>query len=234
MGKLLVKEKDIVVPGEELAEGMDFLPMGGAFRESDKIIASQVGLSVVNGRIIKVIPFSGCYIPKRDDIVIGRITDVGYSNWFVDVGYAYEASLSVKDATSDFVERGGDITKYFDLGDYIVTKITNVTKAKAIDITMKGPGLRKLVGGILINIPPPKVPRVVGKQGSMINMIKNMTGCQVIAGQNGRVWISGESVEKERVAVEAVRIIDRDAHMAGLTDKIKDFLSKAKEKENVL
>lgn len=226
MGKLLIKDKDIVVPGEELAEGIDFLPMGGAFREKDKIIASQVGLSVVSGRIIKVIPLSGCYIPKKDDIVIGKVNEISYSNWFVDIGYAYDACLSVKDATSDFIERGGDLTKYFELGDYIVTKIINVTKSKAMDLTMKGPGLRKLAGGIIIGVPPPKIPRVVGKQGSMINMIKNMTGCNVIAGQNGRVWVKGENVESERLAIAAIRLIDRKAHTPGLTDEIKEFLTK--------
>lgn len=229
MGKLIVKDKDIVIPGEELAEGMDFLPMGGAFREQDKIIASQVGLAVVSGRIVKVIPLSGCYVPKKDDVIIGKITEVGYHNWFVNIGYAYEASLSVKDATSDFVERGGDLSRYFDLGDYIITKITNVTKSKAVDLSMKGPGLKKVVGGIIINVPTPKVPRVVGKQGSMINMIKNMTGCQVVAGQNGRIWIKGENVDTERMAIDAIRFIDKKAHMPGLTDKVKDLLSKKEQ-----
>ncbi len=39
MGKLLVKEKEIVVPGETLAEGMDYLPGSGTYREGEKILA---------------------------------------------------------------------------------------------------------------------------------------------------------------------------------------------------
>ena len=37
MSELLVKEKSIVIPGEELAKGIDFLPSYGTYREGDKI-----------------------------------------------------------------------------------------------------------------------------------------------------------------------------------------------------
>ena len=33
MGTLHVKEKDIVIPGEELAEGMDYLPVAALFEK---------------------------------------------------------------------------------------------------------------------------------------------------------------------------------------------------------
>ena len=65
MGKLLVEDKTIVTPGEEIAEGMDFLPAEGTFRDKDKIVSSGLGLINVNGRVIKTIPVSGIYIPKN-------------------------------------------------------------------------------------------------------------------------------------------------------------------------
>ena len=42
---------------------MDYLPAGGAFRENDKVISSQVGVVEINGRLVKVIPFAGAYVP---------------------------------------------------------------------------------------------------------------------------------------------------------------------------
>ena len=39
MTKLLINEREIVVPGEELAEGMDFLPSHGTYRDKDKIVS---------------------------------------------------------------------------------------------------------------------------------------------------------------------------------------------------
>ena len=44
MSKLLVTEKEIVVPGQELAEGMDYLPGVDVFREKDKLMKKEVYL----------------------------------------------------------------------------------------------------------------------------------------------------------------------------------------------
>lgn len=226
MGEILVKEKDIVAPGDVMATGMDFVPADGAIREGENILAAQVGIADIKGRLVKVIPLNGVYIPKRDDIVIGRVIDMTFSSWFVNVRYAYDAVLSLKDASSDFIERGADLSAYFAIGDAVVAKVSNVNKAMAIDITMKGPGLRKLTSGTIIEITPQKIPRVVGKQGSMISMIKDYTGCQIIAAQNGRLWVSGKESKDERLAISAIRFIEDNAHMSGLTDKVKEFLTR--------
>lgn len=236
MSKILVQDKNIVVPGDILAEGMDYLPAIGTFREGDNVIAAQVGLVSIDNRLIKVVALSGPYIPKREDIVLGRVTDMTYSGWFVDIGYAYDVGLSLKDGTTEFVERGSELSRFFDIGDFLIAKIINVTRTKFIDLTMKGPGLRKLIGGKIVSVIPSKIPRIVGKQGSMISMIKQYTGCQILAGQNGRIWISGKDPMQERVATEVIRLIEENAHTSGLTQKVEEFLKKntnAKVEENV-
>ncbi len=224
MSKLVIQEKQVVIPGDVLAEGMDYLPGKGAFREGDNIISSRLGLMNASGRILNIIPLSGRYVPRRDDTVIGYIKDMSYSSWFVDVGYAYEASLSMKDATADFIERGSSLSDYFAIGEIILTKISNVTKEGNIDLTMKAPGLRKMQGGKIIEITPSKIPRVVGKQGSMISLIKDKTGCNIFAGQNGRIWIRGSSTEAEKLATEAIQLINDKAHTSGLTERVGAFL----------
>jgi len=232
MSKLIVEDKQVVVPGEIIAEGMDYLPSYGSQREGDHIVALQLGLVSVNGRVIKIIPLNGRYVPRRDDTVIGYVQDNTYSSWFIDVGYAYDASLSMKEATSEFIERGASLSKIFRSGDIVITKITNVTKEKSIDLTMKAPGLRKITSGKVIEISAPKVPRVVGKQGSMISMIKEMTGCSIFAGQNGRIWIRGDDPNMEKVATDAIYFIQEKSHVQGLTELVKKFLEKnTKEKK---
>ncbi|MFH0874880.1 MAG: exosome complex RNA-binding protein Rrp4 [archaeon] len=221
--KLLANEKEIVVPGEKIASGMSFIPGYGTYRSSEDIIASTMGIVRVEGKVIKLVSLSGNYLPKTGDVIIGKITDVNLSAWNVDTNSAYVAMLSIKDATSDFIRKGDDLTKYFDIGDYIVTKIFNVTTQNLVDVTMKGPGLRKLIGGRIIKVNPNKVPRIIGKQGSMVSMIKNVTNCQIIVGQNGLIWIKGEP-QNEIMAVSAIKKIETESHMSGLTDRIKEFI----------
>lgn len=228
MSKLLIAEKEIVIPGQELAEGMDFLPGEDVIRDKDKLVATKIGMVNVSGRLVKLVALTGPYLPKRGDLVIGNVVGVGFSGWRINIGWPFEANLSLKDATSDFIEKGADLSKYFNYGDYIVVQIINVASTKIIDLTMKGPGLRKLGPGKLLDISPSKVPRVIGKQGSMIALIKDYTGCKISVGQNGVVWLKGDDPKREFLAVKAIRKIEEESHISGLTDRMKEFLERGK------
>ncbi len=229
MGKLLVEDKTIVTPGEELAEGMDFLPAEGTFRDKDKILASRMGLIHIEGRLIKILRLSGRYIPKAGDTIIAKVTNILMSGWTFDINSSYSAMLSVKEA-KEFIRRDADLTKYYDIGDYITTSIVKVTSQKLIDVSMKNPSLRKLTGGRIININPNKVPRIIGKRGSMVSMIKNATECNIIVGQNGVIWIYGQP-ENEIIVVNTIKMIEKEAHISGLTERIKTFLEKKTNKK---
>ena len=90
---------------------------------------------------------------------------------------------------------------------------------------MKGPGLKKLYGGRLIKVSPNKVPRIIGKAGSMVSLIKNMTGSWITVGQNGITWIKNDDIEKEMITVDAIKMVEQNSHVKGLTDKVKTFLT---------
>ena len=229
MSEIKIKDKEIGVPGEVLGTGMDILPGSGTYRNGENIVANRLGLAMIDGRTIKLIPLSGRYMPKTGDTIICKVIDVGFNGWRLDTNSAYSAMLSMKDATSEFIQRGANLTQYYDLGDYIVCKIVNVTSQKLIDVTMKGPGLRKLKGGRTIEVASNKVPRIIGKQGSMVVMIKDATGCNIMVGQNGLIWIDGEPL-RELLAIQAIRKIEAESHLSGLTDKIKDYLESNKHK----
>lgn len=221
---LIIESKQICVPGEIVATGMDFLPSYGTSREGEKIIANKLGIVNVNGRLISVIPVSGKYMPKRGDTVIGRVFDITMSGWRININCAYSAMLMVKDASSEYIPKNQDLTKLFDFDDLVVAKIENVTSQFLIDLSLRGPGLRKLTGGITLNVTPSKVPRIIGKNGSMVSMIKKATGARIIVGQNGVVWISCEDPKMELIALNTVKKIEENAHITGLTDKIKEYL----------
>ena len=229
MTKIQIKDKEISVPGETLAIGMDVLPGRGTYRDGEKIVANRLGLAMVDGRTIKLIQLSGRYAPQTGDTIICKVIDVGFNGWRLETNSAYSAMMSMKDATSQFIQRGANLTQFYDLGDHVVCKIVNVTSQKLIDVTMKGPGLRKLRGGRIIEVDPNKVPRIIGKQGSMVMMIKDATKSNISVGQNGLIWIDAEP-KNELLAINTIRKIENESHTAGLTDKIKGYLEKKVQK----
>ncbi len=217
MSEILANEKEIVVPGQVIARGMDIIPNGAAFRESEDIICCQVGIVTIDGRTIKVIPIRGKYSPKPGDVVIGRIVDMSFSNWYVDIGSPSDAVLSVR-GIPEFVNKGDDLAQYYSFGDIIAAQIISVTRS-SVELTMKEQGLRKLGPGLVINVDSSKVPRVIGKKGSMITLIKDKTGCRITVGQNGVAWIQGDP-KMEIIASKVIKMINEESHKEGLTEII--------------
>ena len=218
----LVKEREVVVPGQELCIGLDYLPSSGTYRLNDKILASLYGLVQFRGRLVSIIPLSGRYHPVQGDVVVGKVSDILISGWRLEINSAYSAVLGIVN-TVGYIRKGEDLTRYFKIGDYIVTKIINVTSQNLIDVTMKGPGLRKLTGGRIVTVVPSKVPRLIGKGGSMVDEIQKATQCEMVVGQNGAVWLQGQP-ESELLAVEVIRKIQAESHLSGLSQRVADYL----------
>lgn len=216
---ILVEDKQIVVPGDVLAEG-DYYSGRGTFKSEDKVCSQLVGLVAIRDNKISVLPLQSKYIPKRGDVVIGKITEVRFSMWNVDINSPYSGILPASDV---FGRDKKDMSSAFDVGDSLFLRVVDVDEVKKVKLGLKGRGLGKFRGGILINITPTKVPRLIGKKGSMINMIKQETKCEVVVGQNGLVWVKGQP-EMERVVEKVINTIEAEAHTSGLTDRVRDML----------
>lgn len=216
--------RKMVLPGEFIVEG-DIRMGGGVFREDNRIYSSVMGLLDLKENFVKVIPLTGRYTPKVNDFVVGEIEDMDFSSWYVTIGAAYSATITAKDY---FRERDGfqeDISKAMRIGDTVYAMIREISPRKRVFLSMRDRGTRKLRGGRVIEVTPAKVPRIIGRKGSMISMIKQETGCRVLVGQNGRVWIDG-SPEKSDLVVRIIEKIEKGAHTAGLTESIKNMIIK--------
>lgn len=216
------EEREIVIPGEILQTGEDILPGEGTRREGKNIVASRFGLKDEQDRLVKVIPLSGIYVPRRGNLAIGKVTDITFNGWIMDISAPYNSFLPLMECPRFF--NSGDLSEYFDIGDMVACKIWSV-KRKGVDLTIKERGLGKLEDGMIISINSNKVPRVIGKEGSMIKMIKDATNCDVVVGQNGIVWIRGKSIEDELIAKEAIYYITEHSFISGLTDKVEEWLN---------
>lgn len=228
--KLHTQDRAIVVPGEVLATGLEYLPSKGTYRKDDEIRANGIGLVQIDGKVIKTIPLAGRYLPKKGDTIVGRISDVLMSGWRVDLHTMTDAVLGLKEATNEYIKRGEDLTRYFALDDWVSAKVIQVTSQNLVDVSVRGPGLQKLEGGTIITVDSQKVPRIIGARGSMVRMLKKGTGCDIMVGQNGVIWINGAPAN-EVLAIQAIRLIEKNSHLPGLTEEIKDLLEEVTGQE---
>jgi len=212
----------MVIPGELIIEGKYKLGEG-VFREQGKIYSSVMGFVDEKKGYIRVIPLTGKYMPKVEDFVIGKITDVQFSHWEVDIDSAYSAILNASDYFRDIDIFQTALAKILAPGDLIFAVVREISPTKKVYITMADRGARILKGGRLLKVGPTKVPRVIGKNSSMISMIKKETKCDILVGQNGRIWLNGEA-ERINLAVKVIELVEREAHTAGLTERVKDML----------
>jgi exosome complex component RRP4 len=220
MSELLKKDRELVIPGDEIIRSMDYLPGRNCFREGNSIYAKKIGLVSVNRRVISVIPLSGVYIPKAGDMVLGEISDIQHNGWVIDIKSVNEAFLPLS-GVREFIDTSKtDLSKIYGMGDAVYAKISS-TNSKSVYLTMQDTRSRKLKSGRVVKMSPAKVPRLIGKEGSMINMIKNKTNCSISIGQNGLVWFEGE---KESKVIDAIGLIEREAVVDGLTDKVSKLL----------
>ncbi|HEC76644.1 MAG TPA: S1 RNA-binding domain-containing protein [Thermoplasmatales archaeon] len=213
--------RKIVLPGSEVGDAKSKLPGKGTFKEGDKIYASRLGILSEKGRYINVIPLSGVYDPNSGDNVIGVVEEVYRNAWIIDINAPYPAFLSAENVPWKIAY--GETLKYLKVGDVIIAMISSVDEARNIDLSMKCKACRKVEDGIIIEIQPSKVPRVIGKNSSMLATLKKYTNCWIFVGQNGRIWIKGED-ENVNLLIKAIRKIEDEAHTFGLTERIIKML----------
>jgi len=222
------ERKQIVTPGDLLAEN-DYVAGDNTYKENGKIYATRVGLVDYDNRRVSVVALKAFYVPFIGDLVIGKVTEVSLGVWLVDIGAPYPGVLRASDALNrPFRPQRDEMSSIFDVGDLVIAKIVAYDRTRDPLLTVSDVGLGKIKRGQIVEINPTKIPRVIGRQGSMITMLKQETGCQITVGQNGVILVSGKSPEDEQLAVMALRKIDEESHTSGLTDRVTEMIRNEK------
>lgn len=221
-------ERKIVIPGEVIATGDNFLPGEGTEKIGNDIVAIKYGLSEEASGLIRVIALSGVYQPRKGNVVIGQVENLTFNGWMVDIDCPIGAFIPVSE-TPRYVSKDG-MAEVLDIKDMVVAKILGVN-GRGIDMTINSRGLGKIEEGIVIKVNSNKVPRIIGKEGSMINLIKKETGCNVTVGQNGLIWIKGDKIEDELFVKKAIIFITERSYTSGLTEEVQKWFDKNKKGE---
>jgi exosome complex component RRP4 len=213
-------ERQLVLPGDVVGDKRS-IPGPGTKKVGDRLVATSAGILQAQGEKVTILPMNGAYEPRPGDQVVGIVTEANTGNWIIDVRAPWLAPLHVSEAPwrVDF----GETTNYLKVGDAILCKILFVDEQKKVQVTLKDRNLSKLEGGEIYEIPPTKVARVIGKNGSMLNLLKEYVECWLFVGQNGRIWLNG-TPQEVLLAREVIQAICDQAHLDGLTEKIKAML----------
>ncbi|MCX6749802.1 MAG: exosome complex RNA-binding protein Rrp4 [Candidatus Pacearchaeota archaeon] len=219
-------ERKVVIPGEVIVSGEEYLPGEGTEKRGEDIVAIKYGLAEESARLVRVIALSGTYQPRKGNVVIGKVENITFNGWMIDIDCPIGAFLPVSE-TPRYVNKDS-MSEVMDINDMVVAKIFGVN-GRGIDLTINLRGLGKIEEGIIIKVNSNKVPRVIGKEGSMINLIKKETGCNVTVGQNGLVWIKGDKIEDELLVKRAIMFIAEKSFTSGLTEEVQTWFDKNKK-----
>ena len=185
----MADKRKYVIPGDVITSG-PFRPEQNVVLEGNNIIATSVGISEIYEDSVKVIPLTGKYIPKINDLVIGKVISHTSLSWELDVNSCYVGFLPAQDVFGrDFSTHADELSSKLKTGDLVAARIANFDRTRDPLITISDRDLGKIDDGILVKISPSKVPRLIGKKGSMIQMIEMGTNAAITIGQNGWVVI---------------------------------------------
>ena len=218
-----------VIPGEIITSG-PYRAEQNTIQVGESIVSTIVGLSDVHDGSVRVIPLTGGYIPKDDDLVIGKVVSHSSLSWTIDINSCYAGMLPASDVFGrDYSSSSDDMNAKLSKGDLIAARIVNFDKTRDPLVTISGRELGKIDSGELVKISPNKVPRLIGKRGSMIQMIESSTNSQITIGQNGWLVLSSEDPNGLLKAMHAIELIEEQAHGANLTDQVKEMLESKSE-----
>jgi len=203
------QQKKIVIPGDLVTDGRKSIGQH-VFVENGKVYADALGITYPESSTAYVVPLHGKYLPVRDDLIIGIIAGETFNSYIVDINSIYRSFVSKDDVRYE-LKRGGVISA-------IIMSVNEINEAGLEDI-------RVFYGGEVIEVSPAKVPRIIGKNGSMLKVLMDGSGSNLIVGRNGWVWAKGGNVP---LFIEAVELIESESHLSNLTNRIDAFLKEKK------
>ena len=218
-------KKRYVIPGDKIVEG-NYRPLMNVIKNGNYLISTRVGIAEAGKEGVKVIPLSGVYIPRVNDLVIGKVVDRSSLSWDIDINSCFFAHLPAQDVFGrDFSPARDDMGRQSSIGDLIIARIVSFDRTRDPMLTVQDKDLGKIPYGEFIKISPTRVPRLIGKRGSMIQTIEQATLTRVIIGQNGIVVVTGRDIDGLSLAVKAIKMVEEESHTNNLTQKVKTLLN---------
>ena len=219
-----MSQNQFVIPGDVIITG-SYTPEQNVILDGDKIMSTAIGFYEIEDNRVNVIPLTGLYTPKIDDLIIGKVMSHSALSWDVNINSYYNGMLPASDIFGrDYLPSKDDLSLKLCVGDIISTRIINAGGSRGPLLSISGQNLGKIDSGELVKISPTKIPRLIGKHGSMIQTIESSTNATITIGQNGLIVVSSNETNGLLKALAAIRMVEEQAHLVDLTDKVKKML----------
>ena len=217
-------KRKYVIPGDVITSG-HYRTEQNVILDGERIIATAIGISEIYDDTVRVISLTGKYIPKINDLVVAKVLSHSSLSWELDINSSYVGFLPAADVFGrDFSAHADELNSKLKKGDLVVARIANSDRSRDPLLTISDRELGKIESGELVKISPSKVPRLIGKRGTMIQTIEMATGAIITIGQNGWIVVSCENSDGLLKAVKAIQMVEEQAHIANLTDRVKSML----------
>ncbi|RLF06851.1 MAG: RNA-binding protein [Thermoprotei archaeon] len=222
-----VSNGQIVVPGELVAEGRCEV-LGPHFSSGRRHYAKVLSVAVVEKpRRVRLIPLKRSYVPVEGDIVIGKVVDIGPTSWVIDINSPYMALLQVSEVFPRPTTLQRDLSKILKVGDVVIAKVLSFDFAHDPLLTIKESKLGKVSKGLLVEIPPSRVSRIIGRKGQVVNYLRDVLDVELVVGRNGRVLVVGEDSEREAVAAYVIKRLCEEAYVPDPLATAKQLVEEA-------
>ena len=216
-------KNQFVLPGDTISGSYE--PAQNVILDDNRLLSTAIGFCEINDNEANVYPLTGFYIPRSDDLVIGKIKSHTSMVWEVDINSYHVGILPAFDIFGkDYNPSKHDLSSKLNIGDLVAVRIVSGDTARDPLVTISGENLGKIDSGELVKISSAKISYLISKHGSMIQTIESSTDTSITIGQNGLVVVSSNESNGLLKAIEAIQMVEEQAHLADLTDKVKKML----------
>tara|TARA_B100001750_G_scaffold83332_1_gene65979 strand:- start:134 stop:793 length:660 start_codon:yes stop_codon:yes gene_type:complete len=215
-----MSQNQFVFPGDVITTG-DYRPEQNVTLDGDKLISTAIGFSEIKEDLVTVIPLTGFYSPRIDDLVIGKIISHNALSWEVDINSYYSGILLASDIFGkDYSASKDDLSTKLNIGDIILARIANMGSRDPL-ITIAGENLGRIDSGDLIKISSTTIPHLID---SIIQTIEAFTNATMTVGQNGLIVLKCDDSTGLTKAIAAIKMIGTMQNDTNLQEKVQKFL----------
>ena len=215
-----MSQNQFVFPGDVITTG-DYRPEQNVTLDGDKLISTAIGFSEIKEDLVTVIPLTGFYSPRIDDLVIGKIISHNALSWEVDINSYYSGILLASDIFGkDYSASKDDLSTKLNIGDIILARIANMGSRDPL-ITIAGENLGRIDSGDLIKISSTTIPHLID---SIIQTIEASTNATMTVGQNGLIVLKCDDSTGLTKAIAAIKMIGTMQNDTNLQEKVQKFL----------